>query len=76
MNADQENRSLAITFAGPFNRKSQVYVSNPPIAPGKLVNAEIRCSEQNGLEAIAFFAEDQNGAWNNDWQPIVRFVRA
>lgn len=63
-------RSLAIVFGGPFTRKSQVYIGNPPIVAGQEVTAHIRCPEQNGLEAIAFFAEDRNDAWNNDWSRV------
>lgn len=64
------NYSLAIVFGGPFTRKSQVYVANPPIAADKEVTAHVRCPEQNRLEAIALFAEDQNNAWNNDWSKV------
>lgn len=61
-------RSLAIYFDGPFARSAQVYVAYPQIPPDTLVKAHVWCPEKSGLSAIAFFIEEKNHSWYDDWR--------
>ena len=63
------HRSLAISFAGPFKPKTQVYTLGPKIPAGYFVMAHIWCPRENNLTSIALFVEEGNGSWDNDWEP-------
>jgi len=72
--AYEGKRSLAIIFDDPYSRKSQVYVENPPIKAGRTVTARILCPADTQLAAIAWFVEDREYTWSNDWQPVSRLI--
>ena len=71
--AYEGKRSLAIAFDNPYSRKSQVYIENPPIKAARTVTAHILCPSENQLEAIAWFVEDREYTWSNDWQTCLAF---
>ena len=72
--AYEGKRSLAIVFDNPYARKSQVYVENPPIKAGRTITARILCPAETQLEAIAWFVEDREFTWSNDWQAVSRLI--
>lgn len=67
-------RSLAISFDGPYTRKSQVYVFNPPVEAGRTVSAYLLCPAKTHLNHIALFVEDRVFTWSNDYQPITYLI--
>jgi hypothetical protein len=68
------HRSLAIVFDGPYTRTSQVYVFSPPVEAGRTVSAYLRCPPKTRLSHIAFFVEDREFTWSNDYRPITYLI--
>jgi len=74
VHAYEGKRSLAIVFDNPYSRKSQVYIEYPPLKAGRVVTARILCPAENQFSAIAWFVEDREFTWSNDWQPVSRLI--
>jgi len=74
VHAYEGKRSLAIVFDSPYSRKSQVYIEYPPLKAGRVVTARILCPADNQLSTIAWFVEDREFTWSNDWQPVSRLI--
>jgi len=72
--AYEGKRSLAIVFDSAYSRKSQVYIEYPPLKAGRVVTARILCPADNQLSTIAWFVEDREFTWSNDWQPVSRLI--
>jgi hypothetical protein len=64
------SKSLAVSFGGPYVRKSQVYVRTPTVGIGETIHFHVNCPSPNGLAAISPFLEDRNGAWTDAWTPV------